>query len=507
MRHELPPRPAPPAFWLGLAALAAVSLAFQLWLRSHSWLGWGPMGSDAEFWLARAGGMAASPLSGPHPPGYPLLVWLLGQGLGVPLAGSIVAGLMGALLPVVGGLVGWQAAGWQRGLLAGGSTLLLPCLQFSALRAEATTSYGVGVGVVLLAALVLERRRTSWSAGVLGLALAALTLTKEQALVLLPGMVLLPMVSTPRRPLLSVWVGLGWGVGVAPVVLAAVVGDGPSVLGKVFLPVVDMLAWFTERQVPGPLYQHHPHEPALDPGLQSGGPLRIFVSLALRSAVFAGPWTILAPVSAALLLADRRRARVEPGARRVLLLAATGALALLAVPVLGRHVELALLPLVWGLPLAVRLPGGWLGGVGVAVALVLGAVGSAARVATAELGMLAASSQTVADRMAEASGITATLGPDTLLCSRQGWLAAFGDRPSDCSPELPPGRSGVVVLERHVVERCAVELLAEAVPVSTSDLMLQTDDPATWERLVAVDCGAAARERERSAQHGGRTGR
>jgi hypothetical protein len=507
VRQEIPTRQAPSVFWLGLAALGAASVLGQLWLRSHPWLGWGPMGSDAEFWLARAGGLSASPLVGTHPPGYPLLVWLLGLSWGVPHAGSIVSGVMGALLPVVGGLVGWQAAGWRRGLLAGACTFLLPCLQFSALRAEATTTYGVGLGLVILVAVALDHRRTPWAAAALGLALAALTLTKEQALVLLPGMVLLPVVWAPRRPLLAVLVGLGWLGGVAPFVLAAVVGDEPSILGKIYLPLADMLAWFTDRQIPGPLYQHHAHEPALDSGLESGGPLRIFVALAVRSAGFAGVWTVLAPLSVGLLVADRRRARVDPGARRVLLLAATGAVALLLVPVLGRHVELVLLPLVWGLPLAVRLPAGWPGRAGLAVALVGLGVGAAARVATAELTMLRSSAELVSGRMAQASSIVETLGPQTRLCSRQGWLAAFGDRPLDCSPALPPGGEGVVHLEKHVVQRCAQELLDEAEEAFASDVLIRTDSSDRWSRLVELDCGAAARERERSQRLGGQTGR
>lgn len=507
MHQATPSWRAPALFWVGLAVAGALSLGVQLWLRSHPWLGWGAMGSDAEFWLARAGGLAASPLVGTHPPGYPLLVWLAGQSLGMARAGSLVSAVMGALLPVVGGILGWRAAGWRRGLLAAASTFLLPCLQFSALRAEATTTYGVGVGLVLLAALALDRRRGVGAALALGLALGALTLVKEQALVLLPGMALVPLLGERRRPGLSALVVLAWAVGVAPVAVASALADGPSILGKVTLPLVDMLAWFTDHQIPGPLYQHYEHEPALDPGLAAGGSLRIFWAIALRNAEFAGPWTLLGPISAGLLLADRDGKRVEPGARRVVLLGATAVLALLLVPVLARHVELALLPLVWGLPLVVPVPGGWARRGACAVGLVALVVGSWQRESAAELATLRASAAAVAERTAQAEQVVAALGPHTHLCSHQGWMAAFSGRPVDCSPELPPGSVGVAHLERHVVQRCGEWLLEDAEDVSASDVVIRTESPERWRTLVGLDCGAAARERERSQRLGGQTGR
>ena len=170
------------------------------------------MSNDQAVALCREEGVL-EPSAG-HPPGY--LVYLAGVaklGFETPLEQRIAGCLLGALAVAFVGLVGRQVAGRRAGLIAALLAAVYPNLWINDGLILAESLYTVFVGVVLLLCYRLWRSPTWGTAALLGVAIAAATLTRSEGLtflafVVLPLLIVLPGVTWGRKAGLAVVTGV-----------------------------------------------------------------------------------------------------------------------------------------------------------------------------------------------------------------------------------------------------------------------------------------------------------
>ncbi len=488
-----PPQPELPTrtFVLLLVVLGVVSLGMQLWLRGHPWIGWGTLGDDAQFWMARATTVFSSPLAGSHPPMYPLLTAIVGIPLPLLAAGGLVSGLAAALLAPLAGLTVALTAGRRAGIAAGVLTLGLPHLQLAGLLSEATALFVLGLAAVTAVAAALVRSPSPVRALALGASVGLLCATKEQGLAWIPAFVVLPALIVPRRWSLVGLVALGIALVLLPLV-AANVTSGSGLLGKVLLPFQDVWAWFAIGKVPPPLMPRMPGDLPLDASLDGAAPWTLLHAELARFVGFAGPWVFLVPLGLLGPVLAWRRKRLSTAQLGLYLLPMSGLVVVIAVPVLERHVEAALLPVAWGVAtLAVQLRGRRLA---LAAVLALGVVvGNGLDVAPMALARLKWSGEANLVHTREAEAVLAVLPAGAALCASEGWAVAFIERAERCGPVLQPRTVWLVGRRRllacfDAVPEAAIPVPSEVTP--PDQYLLPVETQARHTALGVGACGS-----------------
>ena len=205
-----PARPGPwPGFWPALLAIVAAGVAIRV-VYTLAEAPWPPPGLDDEFYfsalpklLADGHGFIApfkfvfdhvSVATAEHPPLYSVL--LAGPallGLDSPDSQRLAGSLFGAVTIVALGLLGRRLAGDRAGLLAAGLGAVYPSLIAADGALMSETLYGALIALSLLAAYRLLDAPSAGRAVVLGAVSALAALTRGEALLLLP-LVLIPVV-------------------------------------------------------------------------------------------------------------------------------------------------------------------------------------------------------------------------------------------------------------------------------------------------------------------------
>ena len=254
-----PARPGPwPGFWPALLAIVAAGVAIRV-VYTLAEAPWPPPGLDDEFYfsalpklLADGHGFIApfkfvfdhvSVATAEHPPLYSVL--LAGPallGLDSPDSQRLAGSLFGAVTIVALGLLGRRLAGDRAGLLAAGIGAVYPSLIAADGALMSETLYGALIALSLLAAYRLLDAPSAGRAVVLGAVSALAALTRGEALLLLP-LVLIPVVWGRRggawRPavvalvafavVLAPWTVRNWIVFDQPVAIAT--NSGTAVAG------------------------------------------------------------------------------------------------------------------------------------------------------------------------------------------------------------------------------------------------------------------------------------
>jgi 4-amino-4-deoxy-L-arabinose transferase-like glycosyltransferase len=168
-----------------------------------------------------------------HPPLYPLVLALADT---VGMAGDTAQRSLGALFgagTVCGvGLLGRRVGGERLGLLAAGVAALYPLLIAADGALLSETLYGVIIAFTLLSAWRLGERPSAARAAVVGLGLGLATLTRSEAILLVPLM-LLPLAWRGGRH--ARWAGLAAGTACFAVVIAPWVARNWDVFGRPLL--------------------------------------------------------------------------------------------------------------------------------------------------------------------------------------------------------------------------------------------------------------------------------
>jgi 4-amino-4-deoxy-L-arabinose transferase-like glycosyltransferase len=253
-----PARPGPwPGFWPALLSIVAAGVAIRV-VYTLVEAPWPPPGLDDEFYfsalpklLADGHGFIApfkqffdhvSVATAEHPPLYSVL--LAGPallGLDSPDSQRLAGAVFGAVTILALGLLGRRLAGERAGLIAAGLGAVYPTLIAADGALMSETLYGALVALALLAAYRLLDVPGVGRALVLGAVTALAALTRGEALLLLP-LVLIPLVWRRRegwRPalvavlafivVLAPWTARNWIVFDRPVAIAT--NSGTAVAG------------------------------------------------------------------------------------------------------------------------------------------------------------------------------------------------------------------------------------------------------------------------------------
>jgi 4-amino-4-deoxy-L-arabinose transferase-like glycosyltransferase len=206
----IPARPAPwPGFRLALLGIVAVGVVIRV-VYTLVESPWPPPGLDDEFYfsalprlLADGHGFVApfklyfdhvTVATAEHPPFYSVVLAVPALvGLDSPDAQRLAGSVFGAVTIVALGLLGRRLAGERAGLLAAGIGAVYPTLIAADGALMSETLYGTLVALSLLAAYRLLDEPSAGRAVVLGAVCALAALTRGEALLLLP-LVLIPVV-------------------------------------------------------------------------------------------------------------------------------------------------------------------------------------------------------------------------------------------------------------------------------------------------------------------------
>jgi 4-amino-4-deoxy-L-arabinose transferase-like glycosyltransferase len=209
-----PARPGPwPGFWPALLSIAAAGVAIRI-VYTLVEAPWPPPGLDDQYYfsalpklLADGEGFVApfrfafdrvSVPTAEHPPLYSVVLAVPALvGLDSPDAQRLAGAVFGCVTIVTLGLLGRRLAGDRAGLLAAGLAAVYPTLIAADGALMSETLYGALVAVSLLAAYRLVDDPGVGRALVLGAVTALAALTRGEALLLLP-LLLIPLVW--RRP-------------------------------------------------------------------------------------------------------------------------------------------------------------------------------------------------------------------------------------------------------------------------------------------------------------------
>jgi 4-amino-4-deoxy-L-arabinose transferase-like glycosyltransferase len=182
--------------------------------------------------------------SAQHPPAYPVvLAGAIKLGIDGDTGWRLLGALFGGLTVLGVGLLGRRVSGAAVGLVAAAIAAVYPLMLAvdGALLAE--TLYGPIVAFTLVVAWDLGERPSIWRAALLGVGIALATLTRSEALLLLP---LLALPLAWRGPAgRARWLRLGGVVAACAVVLAPWVIRNWSVFDRPLLSTNDgaLLAW------------------------------------------------------------------------------------------------------------------------------------------------------------------------------------------------------------------------------------------------------------------------
>jgi 4-amino-4-deoxy-L-arabinose transferase-like glycosyltransferase len=225
-----PGRPEPwPGFWPALLAIVAAGVAIRV-VYTLVEAPWPPPGLDDQFYfsalpklLADGHGFIApfkfvfdhvSVATAEHPPLYSVVLAVPALvGLDSPDAQRLAGAVFGGVTILALGLLGRRLAGDRAGLLAAGLGAVYPTLIVADGALMSETLYGALVALALLAAYRLVAAPGAGRALVLGAVTALAALTRGEALLLLP-LVLIPLVWRRRE---------GWRAEGARTALVAVV--------------------------------------------------------------------------------------------------------------------------------------------------------------------------------------------------------------------------------------------------------------------------------------------
>ncbi|MEA2364143.1 MAG: hypothetical protein QOD71_3288 [Thermoleophilaceae bacterium] len=225
-----PGRPEPwPGFWPALLAIVAAGVAIRVAYTLVE-APWPPPGLDDQFYfsalpklLADGHGFIApfkfvfdhvSVATAEHPPLYSVVLAVPALvGLDSPDAQRLAGAVFGGVTILALGLLGRRLAGDRAGLLAAGLGAVYPTLIVADGALMSETLYGALVALALLAAYRLVDAPGAGRALVLGAVTALAALTRGEALLLLP-LVLIPLVWRRRE---------GWRAEGARTALVAVV--------------------------------------------------------------------------------------------------------------------------------------------------------------------------------------------------------------------------------------------------------------------------------------------
>jgi 4-amino-4-deoxy-L-arabinose transferase-like glycosyltransferase len=135
-----------------------------------------------------------------HPPLYPLLLAAVSKAGGTTWAAHrIASGVMGSAAVLVVGLIGRRVAGPSAGLAAAGIAAVYPLLIVSDGTVYSESLYVLTIALVVLMAYRYRDRATPWHAALIGVALGAAVLTRAEALLLFPLLVI-PLMWPLRAP-------------------------------------------------------------------------------------------------------------------------------------------------------------------------------------------------------------------------------------------------------------------------------------------------------------------
>ncbi len=182
--------------------------------------------------------------SAQHPPAYPVvLAGAIKLGIDGDTGWRLLGALFGGLTVLGIGLLGRRAGGAAVGLVAAGIAAVYPLMLAvdGALLAE--TLYGPIVAFTLVAAWDLGEQPTWWRAALVGAGVALATLTRSEALLLLPVLALPLAWRGPGGR--ARWLRLGAAVAACAVLLAPWVIRNWSVFDRPLLSTNDgaLLAW------------------------------------------------------------------------------------------------------------------------------------------------------------------------------------------------------------------------------------------------------------------------
>ena len=198
----------PKSFDARLAAVAILALAVRtaatLWHRHY------PVVGDAltfhldAHWLATGHGFrepfAAAPTA-EHPPAFIVLLALFDLlGAGGFLAQKLLVGVVGTVTVVLVGLLGREVGGERAGLVAAVLAAGYPLLWVADGSLMSESLYGVFVVASLLCALKFARSPSPGRAAGLGAVIGLATLTRGEALLLVPLLGLVLMIGIPPAP-------------------------------------------------------------------------------------------------------------------------------------------------------------------------------------------------------------------------------------------------------------------------------------------------------------------
>ncbi len=286
-------------FWLGLAAIVAAGVVVRV-LYTLLEAPWPPPALDDQYYfsalprlLADGQGFIApfkldfqnvTVPTAEHPPFYSLVLAVPAlAGLDSPDAQRLAGTVFGAGTIIVVGLFGRHLVGPRAGLLAAGLAAVYPVLIAADGALLSESLYGLLVALSLFSAYRLLDRPTAGRAALLGLVAGLAALTRGEALLLLP-LVLIPIVLRPQGwrfagaalavfvVVLTPWTIRNWVVFDRPVAVAT--NSGTAIAGA------NCDATFTGDKLGGwypPCIQEHPgneaehHSEALRDGLRYAG--------------------------------------------------------------------------------------------------------------------------------------------------------------------------------------------------------------------------------------------
>ncbi len=286
------------SFGSALIAITAAGVAIRV-LYTLIEAPWPPPGLDDQFYfsalpklLADGHGFIApfkftfdhvSVATAEHPPLYSVLLAVPSLvGLDSPDAQRLAGAVFGAVTIVALGLLGRRLAGERAGLIAAGLAAVYPTLVVADGALMSETLQGALVALALLAAYRLFDEPTAGRAAVLGVVTALAALTRGEALLLLP-LILIPLLRSPegrRAALVSVvafvvvltpWTVRNWIVFDRPVAIAT--NSGTAIAGAncdQTFAAGDMLGgWYPPciREHPGKNEAEH-HAEALREGVR-----------------------------------------------------------------------------------------------------------------------------------------------------------------------------------------------------------------------------------------------
>lgn len=286
-------------FWLGLAAIVAAGMVVRV-LYTLLEAPWPPPALDDQYYfsalprlLADGQGFIApfkldfqnvTVPTAEHPPLYSLVLAVPALvGLDSPDAQRLAGTVFGAGTIATVGLFARHLAGARAGLLAAGLAAVYPVLIAADGALLSESLYGLLVALSLLSAYRLLDRPSASRAAILGLVAALAALTRGEALLLLP-LVLIPIVLRPRGwwpaaaalavfvVVLTPWTIRNWVVFDRPVAVAT--NSGTAIAGA------NCDTTFSGDKLGGwdpPCIQEHPgneaehHSEALRDGLRYAG--------------------------------------------------------------------------------------------------------------------------------------------------------------------------------------------------------------------------------------------